>query len=131
MAYAFNVLTMVCKNSSRTFEFLCLKQGVNFSSNCCGGITWYSMSFCRSDWAFSRTVSLLSPRRSTTCGRMVGVYAAKSGPRRLMSSINASSARCAIFRTNKINHITWIFEAIYLWRQMKLKLKKWKMGLKI
>lgn len=95
-AYMFNVLTIVCKNSSRTLAFLCLKQVVNLSSSCCGRITRHSISLYKSSCAFSRTVSRLSPSRSTTCGKIVGVYAAKSGPSRLISSMNASNARCAI-----------------------------------
>lgn len=103
--YSFSVLTMVCKNSSRTLAFLCLKQCVSLSSRLCGVSTRLSSNLCSNSWAFSRTVSRLSPSRSTTCGKTVGVYAEKSWPSRPISSVNASRARWAICEKIKFQNL--------------------------
>lgn len=107
ITHSFNVLTIVCRNSSRTLAFLCLKHGVNLSSSVCGNSTRLSINLCSTNWAFSRTVSRLSPNRSTTCGNTVGVYALKSWPKRPINSVNDSSARWAICKLwrNETNRI--------------------------
>lgn len=69
--YSFKVFIKHRKTSSLILAFLWEKQGVSFSNRVWGVSTFLSNSLRMSSWAFSRTVSLESPKRSIMAGRTV------------------------------------------------------------